>query len=58
MRIATVEDIVALELLAVELELACAASIAAPSVASCDRDHPVALPERQASGIVRIVRLS
>ena len=50
MRIATAEDVVALELLAVELEIARAVSVAAPSVTARDRDQSVVLPERAVVG--------
>ena len=46
MHIATAEDIAALELLAIELELACAVSVASASVVSRDSDRPVVAPER------------
>ena len=50
MCIATAEDVAAFELLVVELELSCAASVAAASVATCKRDHPVVPLEQVGDG--------
>ena len=46
MRIATAEDIAVLELLAVEVQLSGAVSIARPSVVPRERKRPVVLPQR------------
>lgn len=50
MRVATPEEIVLLELLAVELEIARAVSVPRASVSPCDRERPVVLPQRTVRG--------